>query len=190
MDLAKAFDTVNHSILIRKLNRYGITGQALQILESYLRSRPQFVSIDNVNSKKSIVSLGVPQGSILGPLLFLIYINDLPKVTKFFIKLYADDTFLCLQNENLKILEEEVNFEIDKVFDWLNANHLSLNIGKSKFMLISKKKRTENFSIQINGNPLEKCDEYKYLGIYFDKDLNWNRHIEHICQKISQVCGA
>ena len=113
------------------------------MLDSYLSSRKQFVSIDNVNSESAIIELGVPQGSILGPLLFLIYINDLPKVTKFFIKLYADDTFLCMQNNNLQSLEQDVNQEIEKVYKWLEANHLSLNVGKSKFMLIVKEKYHE-----------------------------------------------
>ena len=137
------------------------------------------------------LEFGVPQGSILGPLLFLIYINDLPNATEFFIKLYADDTFLCYQHENIKTLENNVNLELSKVYEWLSANRLTLNINKSKFMIITKKRiNASSISIHINGSPLEQCDSYKYLGVYFDKQLNWKTHIDYICQKISKSCGS
>ena len=136
------------------------------------------------------IEFGVPQGSILGPLLFLIYINDLPSATKFFIKLYADDTYLCYQDENLEVLQNEVNMELEKVFHWLAANKLTLNISKSKFMLITKKRvNLSNFTVKINGTDLEECDNYKYLGVFFDKNLNWKKHIDHICEKVSKSCG-
>ena len=140
-----------------------------------------------MNDTESILEeiyFGVPQGSILGPLLFLIYINDLPNATNFFIKLYADDTFLCSQNENAKALESEVNFEIGRVYKWLASNRLTLNIDKSKFMILSRHKGvSENFRVKINNEQMDQCDSYKYLGVYFDKDLNWKRHIEHVCKK-------
>ena len=122
----------------------------------------------------------------------MIYINDLPEATNFFIKLYADDTFLCAQNDNLQLLEEEVNEELDKVYKWLVANKLSLNIGKSKFMITSRKKNSSNdhFSLKINETDLERCEQYKYLGVYFDKDLSWKPHIAYVSQKVSKACGA
>ena len=136
------------------------------------------------------VDFGVPQGSILGPLLFLIYINDLPQVTNFFIRLYADDTFLCLQHEDIKVLESEVNLELKKVYHWLISNRLTLNISKSKYMLVSKKKTgIADFAIKINNVALEKCETYKYLGVHFDKNLNWKSHIDYISKKYQSLAA-
>ena len=132
LDLAKAFDSVNHEILIRKLNHYGVRGKALDLFRSYLSGRSQFLKLDNVKSSLINIEFGVPQGSILGPLLFLIFINDLPQATKLYIKLFADDTVLCAQNEDLLALEDEVNNELDKVFSWMASNQLTLNIKKSQ----------------------------------------------------------
>ena len=128
LDLAKAFDSVSHEILLRKMEKYGIRGKALMFFKSYLSTRNQIVSLNNTLSSSTFVKFGVPQGSILGPLLFLIFINDLPHATKFFVRLFADDTFLCAQNENISILENEVNTELQKVHEWLVANKLTLNV--------------------------------------------------------------
>lgn len=141
LDLAKAFDSVSHGILLRKLENYGIRGNIHKFFQSYLSSRSQFVKVSNVKSYLMNIDYGVPQGSILGPLLFLIFINDLPQATKFFIRLFADDTFLCAQNDDLGLLENEVNFELKKVYFWLAPNKLTLNIKKSKFMFFFQTKR-------------------------------------------------
>ena len=138
----------------------------------------------------TLVECGVPQGSILGPLLFLLYINDLPEATSLFVKLYADDTFLCAQNSDLKMLENEVNIELEKVYKWLRANKLTLNISKSKFMLITKKRNITPLAIYINNTTLEQCESYKYLGVVFDKDLNWKSHVDYICGKITRSIGG
>ena len=116
LDLAKAFDSVDHTILLSKLGKYGFHGPFLEFFKSYLDSRSQFVKLGCITSTILPIKFGVPQGSILGPLLFLIFINDLPNATNFFIKLFADDTFLCAQNSNLEALEVEVNQEIAKVY--------------------------------------------------------------------------
>ena len=191
LDLAKAFDSVSHDILLRKLQTYGIRGNILNFFQSYLSNRSQFVKINGVESSLMNIDFGVPQGSILGPLLFLIFINDLPEATNFFIRLFADDTFLCSQNNDILRLENEVNFELQKVYVWLASNKLTLNIKKSKFMFFSNKKKVNReMNIKINGNKLEKCDNYKYLGVIFDNNLSWQPHIEYICGKISKACGA
>ena len=191
LDLAKAFDSVDHSILLRKLSRYGIDGAFFNFFKSYLENRSQFVKLDNVKSSILSIKYGVPQGSILGPLLFLIFINDLPNATNFFIKLFADDTFLCAQNADFQSLETEVNIEIHKVFQWLISNKLTLNIAKSKFMIISNSKsKPERFQISLNDSQLEECDKYKYLGVIIDKNLSWKPHVEYISGKISKACGA
>ena len=140
LDLAKAFDCVSHDILLRKLEKYGIRGNVLKLFRSYLSGRSQFVKLDNTVSSFIDVVFGVPQGSILGPLLFLIYINDLPEASEFFIRLFADDTFLCAQDSEIWRLENKVNLELEKVYHWLVANRLTLNYDKCKFMIISKKK--------------------------------------------------
>ena len=125
LDLAKAFDSVSHDILLSKLEKYGIRGNVLDLFKSYLSQRYQFVELEGKKSPLALIEYGVPQGSILGPLLFLIYINDLPQVTNFFIKLYAEDTFLCSQHKDIKTVEAEVNSELEKVYDRLASNKLT-----------------------------------------------------------------
>ena len=148
LDLAKAFDSVSHEILLHKLQCYGIRSKVLPLFKSYLSCRSQYVKVNNVKSSLLGIEFGVPQGSILGPLLFSIFINDLPDATNFYVKLFADDTFLCAQNNNFVTLENEVNIELEKVFIWLASNKLTLNYDKSKFMIVSKNTDIPNLTVK------------------------------------------
>ena len=105
-------------------------------------------------------------------------------------KLFADDTFLCAQNKDCLALESEVNAELDKVSRWLSANKLTLNVKKSKYMLITNKRNVPGLNLSINSSPLESCDSYKYLGVFIDKGLSWSTHIEYLCKKIAKGCGG
>ena len=129
IDLRRAFDTVNHGILLNKLELYGVRGIALSWFTSYLQGRQQYVSIAGHNSALKNITIGVPQGSILGPIMFLLYINDLPLISKLFSSvLYADDTTLLARGTNYNTLVREVNGELPKLHRWLNANRLTLNL--------------------------------------------------------------
>ena len=192
LDLKKAFDTINHDILIKKMERYGIKGLALQIFKSYFKNRKHLVKLDDSSSDWLILKIGVPQGSVLGPLLFLIFINDLPSCTKMLTRLFADDTFLLYKHKNLKKLQKIVNSEMKNISLWLKANKLSLNIAKSKFMLISNQKslKRKKFKLSIDRKKLEQTASYKYLGVYIDNKLNWKPQIQHLCSKLSKVCSV
>ena len=187
LDFAKAFDTVNHSILINKLNHYEIRGNTLDWLKTYLTNRKQCVEIGNYKSNLETITYGVPQASVLGPLLFLIYINDIPKSsTVLNFHLFADDTSIFYSHKNLEQLEFILNTELNHVSNWLKANKLSLNVAKSNLLLFRGRNSTQANDIQvsINYEVIEMKKYAKYLGVYMDSKLTWEYHIDHIKTKL------
>ena len=147
IDLKKAFDTVDHDILLKKLEFYGITGQAHNLLKSYLSNRHQKCQIDSFISSEKLIKCGVPQGSILGPLLFLLYINDLPECLKNTRpRLFADDTNLTATGHTIADIETAANSDLENLKNWLMANKLSLNVAKTEFMLIGSPQMIRNAS--------------------------------------------
>ena len=187
IDLSKAFDTVDHQILLSKMHRYGIRGLAGDLLHSYLTGRSQSTIANNKKSKPEEITCGVPQGSILGPLLFNLYINDLATVSDLTVRLYADDACLTFSQSNLTVLQNAMNKELNLVNDWLKVNKLSVNYTKSNYLLFTNTKHKHKFNININGNTLEQIKETNYLGVWIDDQLNWKKHLEMVHKKISKA---
>ena len=190
IDLKKAFDTVDHTILLRKLHSYGIRGIAYDWFRNYLNERKQFVYFNGTKSKETLISCGVPQGSILGPLLFLLYVNDLPNATNLFVLMFADDTNFFLSGQNENELIQKMNDELNKLSKWLIVNKLTLNVAKTNYMFISGQRVIDvNSNIQINGLNISRVYSAKFLGIIIDHKLNWNEHIHYIKAKLSKSIG-
>ena len=192
LDFSKAFDTVNHDILFTKLKFYGIRGTALDWFESYLSNRMQYVEYNGVQSSKQRISCGVPQGSILGPILFLLYINDLASVSeKLFAILFADDSNMFLTGKNPNDLVTIMNEEIKHVTDWLTVNKLSLNLKKTHYIIFHKQRAKFSISEEliIGGMKIEMKSCTKFLGVMIDKCLTFKDHINYIIGKISRGLG-
>ena len=191
VDLEKAFDTVNHAILIKKLEYYGIRGIASQWFCSYLSNRKQFVSLGGSKSTECDITCGVPQGSILGPLLFLIYINDMNlSLKRSLVHHFADDTNLLYSDKCLRTLRKTMNIELKYLFEWLCANRLSLNVDKTEFIIFRPgTTKTERITLQLNGHKVHESTKIKYLGILIDPKLSWKFHIAELCKKVSRGVG-
>ena len=201
LDIKKAFDTVNHEILLQKLSScYGIKDQELMFFQSYLYNRTQSCNINGKMSSYKLVIHGVPQGSILGQLLFIIYMNDLPlAVDNAEITMYADDTSIYRAFNNINCLTDELIPAFGKICEWLKSNKLALNSLKTKFMIIGTSHRLnkldslpENtpYLISINGSYIRRVKQVKYLGLIVDDKLKWEEHIEYISSKIIRNIGV
>ena len=186
LDFSKAFDTVNHDILLSKLYHYVVRGTPFNWFKSYLHNRTQFVEIGNTKSSYETIVCGIPQGSPLGPLLFLLYINDLPNCSKkLSFRIFADDTNMFYTCDKLQHLETITNEELKLVFKYCDINKLSINLAKTNYMVISSPKL--NGSICIHN--IERKSQIKYLGVYIDQNLHWGPQIQHINNKLGKNIG-
>lgn len=210
LDLKKAFDVCSHEILLKKLSHIGVLGSALDWFKSYLSNRTQRVEINGVLSNPEDIDISVLQGSILGPILFLIYINDLPNCTSLFTLLFADDTQALARGNNIPMLVDRVNLELYKLASWFRANKMAVNISKTKFILFhnkGKKYNPEDLKILFNNNEPNQNDptliqqlerihsnhkdpskqHYKSLGILFDEHLSFSHHFSYLHSKLSRT---
>ena len=191
LDFSKAFDIIDHMILIKKLEYYGTRGVAKKWFISYLSNRRQIVTVNGVQSEENSITCGVPQGSVLGPLLCLIYVNDFHSCSDLFdFHMFADDANLFYESNNIASLVTTVNNELGKAYTWLCANKLLFNIDKSNFVIFHPPQRNipnQNLYVTINGICLKREFHATYLGVQIDSHLNWKKHIEHTCKEIRSI---
>lgn len=200
IDLSRAFDTIDHKLLLEKLFRYGIRGQAYLWFECYLRGRCQNVvltdGLESARSETLDISIGVPQGSILGPLMFIIFINDLPDTltndAHFKLINYADDTNLLIEADSVAALVESGNNQFSAVSEWFLLNGLTLNREKTQCVVFrtsqSRSEVPDTFSFQNTVVTVAECS--RMLGLYLDSNIDWHSHTDHLCGKLSSCCYA
>ena len=195
LDLVKAFDTVDHSILLDKLSIYGVRGVPHKLLSSYLSNRLQYVSINGSNSPLLAETCGVPQGSILGPLLFSLYVDDMQYCSKILkLVLFADDTNIFFAGKDVVVLFKTLNNELLKLSDWFRANKLSLNINKTHYIIFNNGNNNKllnlGLSITIDGFTIERVTSSKFLGVTIDERLSWKPHISLVVNKLTKNVGV
>ena len=193
LDLTKAFDLVDHKILEYKLNRYGVRGSVLSLIKSYLMNRQQYTKINGVKSSISGNICGVPQGSVLGPLFFLVYLNDIQYCTNAKLRLYADDTNVFVTDKSPQVVKFKAEKCMQDIAEWLGANKLVLSQGKTKysvFMPISKKIPTCLNSIKIDNTIVHRSTSCKYLGIHLDDKVRFDEHIRQLSKSLVKTISA
>ena len=190
LDLAKAFDCINHEILLKKMERYGVRGLPLKLFQSYFQNRQQFTSVNNVSSHMSNIICGVPQGSTLGPFLFIIYINNLPLTSKLQVRLFADDTNLTASHYNGGISAKLVNNELVHISNWMNINKLTINYAKTKYTIITNNKAKLDYTVKIDQTTIKRSKCIKYLGVLLDDSLTWKPQIDRVSSKLASGSWA
>jgi hypothetical protein len=195
IDLVKqAFDCVDHSILLRKLYHYGIREKSFEWFQSYLSDRVQICKVNQTLSNKRIVKCGVPQGSNLGPLLFLLYINDLPNCLSLSAaSMFADDTNISTYGTSAVEIQEHLNHDLENIHQWMLANRLTLNKEKTEYMIIGSRQKLSKIinepEIHVGETTIKRVSYSKTLGVVIDEHLTWQRQIENIQTKISKGIG-
>ena len=200
IDLSKAFDTLDHGLLLTKLERYGIRGNALNLINSYLTARSQFTTTLNEKSDTLQIRYGVPQGSVLGPLLFLVYINDISKCSNLGnLVLFADDTNVFVEDKCKYTAYEKANTVLKSIHDYMRANKLHINIKKCCYMQFNPHRRNKNkdcdinnysLELRINNSVIEKVSNTKFLGVIIDEELTWRPHVEYLSKKLRCSIGS
>ena len=187
MDFAKAFDIIDHDLLLRKLAVYGLSRGTLTLPASFLTDRKQTVHVNASISDVQYLRYGVPQGSVLGPLLFSIYINDLRLFIKACCELFAADTTIHSSNSNLRKLSESLQESVNSLFKWAELNHMSLHPDKTKFMLITTKQKKQNLPlkcppISIGKQTVNEVNSHKVLGVTIDCNRSWSSNVTALCK--------
>lgn len=193
IDLKKAFDTISHSLLLNKLESIGITGTVYKMLQSYLSDRYQIVKMGTHQSSPQLLTCGVPQGSILGPLLFLLYVNNIHQAgLQGHLTLYADDTCLFYFGRNINDIMKVAQDDLNILHKWFQSNLLTVNISKTSYIVFSakNKKIQINNQLSINGEVIQRTNSEKYLGLILDSNLTWNAHLQHVKNKLSSLVGS
>lgn len=192
LDLKKAFDVINHELLLKKLVFYGIRGLAHNLIGSYLFQRSQFVSVNGTNSDHQTISTGVPQGSVLGPLLFLIYINDISGLQlRGKVRLFADDTVVTYSSRDCTSITQHIQDDLHVLDEYFTSNLLFLNLRKTVYMVFHSMRRPIPALpvVQTNNTVIHKVESFKYLGLVLDDTISWEAHIDHLKKKIAPLCG-
>ncbi len=194
LDVAKCFDSINHELLLQKLIKYGIKGNEHSWFNNYLSDRSQYVYVNGSRSTENDIKIGVPQGSILGPILFLLFINDLPNEVKQCItNLYADDCMIYVSTESIDDLKCDLQSDLNNVQQWFTNNRLTINTKKSCVMPVGNKNKTNVISkalnVKIDDQVLNLCHDVKYLGVTIDEHLKWSKHIDKVYSKLSSKIG-